>query len=354
MERYIAWLQNHYPEIRSEMTACRHNRGARDVNPYHVEGDCWSHTMMVCKIAQLENVEKTVQIAALLHDIGKPATRTVAETNGHVRFFGHESYSAYRSLGILYRMRDEGMITSDELAEVFALVAMHALPYKTENLRRLFSMFRYNRPRYERLLRLNYCDAVGRFSEKGMLDEERQRRMEKMASNMQETEEKTAGLFTPVLELLVGVSNSGKSTYIEKRKAEGFDGVVISRDALVMTYGGCDTYAACWDALDENTHREIDARLDRDFAQAVKEERSIIVDMTNLGRKSRRRWLSKTPESYHRVATVFLTPLEEIRRRNDAQKPDKHIPSHVIDAMVKRFEYPLYDEVDAIHTVESV
>ena len=90
----IEWFQINYPDMHQALLQCNHNFDEKDLNPYHLESDCWSHTMMVCKIAELSHYEKVVQIAALLHDIGKPASRKINPRNNHVQFFGHENLSA--------------------------------------------------------------------------------------------------------------------------------------------------------------------------------------------------------------------------------------------------------------------
>lgn len=64
--------------------------------------DVFDHT-----IAALRNVKSSdlaVRLAILLHDIGKPATRTVEE-NGRVRFFGHERLGEEMAEQILLRLR---------------------------------------------------------------------------------------------------------------------------------------------------------------------------------------------------------------------------------------------------------
>lgn len=350
MNHIVAWFIRHYPQHCDRMTACSHAAKSGDINPYHIETDCWSHTMMVCKIAEREGAGLAVQIAALLHDIGKPATRQVA-ANGHVRFFGHEAFSAYLSLQILYAMKAEGLIATEQIPEIFALIALHTLPYTLKEPGHFLTKFRHDRNLFEKLLQLGYCDTTGRFAEKGEVGEDRWVKMRAMAEEMSDDPAGAQPLLVPTLELLVGVSNSGKSTYIERRQKEGFDDVVISRDSLVMTHGGCESYAECWDALDQKTHRKIDRLLDNDFMAAAKAGKNIIVDMTNLSRKNRRRWLEKVPADYFRLATIFLTPIETIRSRNEAQRPQKHIPPNVIDSMARRFEYPLYDEVDRIGCV---
>jgi putative nucleotidyltransferase with HDIG domain len=49
-----------------------------------------------------------LRLAALLHDIGKPATRSVVEPGGRVRFLGHEQVGAELCRGIVQRLRIGG------------------------------------------------------------------------------------------------------------------------------------------------------------------------------------------------------------------------------------------------------
>ena len=142
-----------------------HNFDDKDLNPYHLESDCWSHTMMVCKISQIEEYDKVVQISALLHDIGKPSVRRVNPRNNHVQFFGHESVSAYMSIEILKKMIDENMITKEEAIEVFLLIALHSVFHKDKNIVTLFEKFRNHKTLYLHLVDLNKCDNLGRFCE---------------------------------------------------------------------------------------------------------------------------------------------------------------------------------------------
>jgi len=91
---------------------------------YHKEGDVYTHTMMV-----LENSDKTVcgQLAALLHDVGKPATREIID--GKVRFIGHEEVSAYMAKDILDRLKFPSQVR-DQVAKV---IGFHMRPLALVN-----------------------------------------------------------------------------------------------------------------------------------------------------------------------------------------------------------------------------
>lgn len=63
-------------------------------------------------------------LAALLHDIGKPATRTV-EPDGRVRFIGHEQVGAEWAVHRLEALR----FSNDEMEEIEILVRHHMRPH---------------------------------------------------------------------------------------------------------------------------------------------------------------------------------------------------------------------------------
>ncbi len=159
--KLIAWFSNNYPNLKKSMQNCEHGEG--DINPYHIEGDCWSHTMMVCKVAEIKQYEPIVQVAALLHDIGKPASRKINSKNNHVQFFGHEELSANIAKPILKQLVAEGYIVQEELSYIHDLIKYHGLVYKKskKELKEKFKEEFFNH-----LMDLNVCDNLGRFTQK--------------------------------------------------------------------------------------------------------------------------------------------------------------------------------------------
>jgi poly(A) polymerase len=89
--------------------------GLQQTGDYHHK-DVWRHTLQV-----VENTEADLPLrwAAVLHDIAKPNTKSVAD--GEVHFFGHELVGAEIARQVLLRFR-----YSAELVETVAkLVRMH-------------------------------------------------------------------------------------------------------------------------------------------------------------------------------------------------------------------------------------
>lgn len=164
MLELLEWFQTNYPELKQALLHCHHNYNDEETNPFHIEGDCWSHTMMVCKIAQLHNYDRVVQVAALLHDIGKPQSRMINKNNNHVRFFGHEALSAKMAQPLVADLVKREMLNISEAVEVVDLIELHAYLYKEKNLSKIVKTFQGKAELFEHLVELNTCDDLGRFS----------------------------------------------------------------------------------------------------------------------------------------------------------------------------------------------
>lgn len=161
----LNWFQKFYPEHKEALLNCHHNHNSDETNPYHVEGDCWSHTMMVCKIAELKAYDKVVQVSALLHDIGKPSSRKINPKNNHVQFFGHEELSAKLALPLVADLLERGLISADESKEILELILWHGYLYKEQDLQQIQKSFQGKKQLFNHLLELAECDDLGRFSE---------------------------------------------------------------------------------------------------------------------------------------------------------------------------------------------
>jgi poly(A) polymerase len=93
--------------------------GVEQGNYHHL--DVWEHSLLVMQnLPERARKDRTLMLAALLHDVGKPRTRTT-DGEGRTRFFGHEELGATLTEEILRRLR----FSSEEIAEVRTLVRNH-------------------------------------------------------------------------------------------------------------------------------------------------------------------------------------------------------------------------------------
>lgn len=81
------------------------------------KADAWQHTMDVLDLTQPKLMNR---LAALLHDVGKPQTRSVTDT-GDVHFYEHEKVSGKIARNILTRLK----YSTDEVETVVKLVSSH-------------------------------------------------------------------------------------------------------------------------------------------------------------------------------------------------------------------------------------
>lgn len=93
----------------------------------HVK-DAFFHTLMVLeKSCAIKNISKedmlVLRFAALLHDIGKPETKSIS-LEGEVHFYGHQIVGAAKAKRILVNLRFD----KDFVDRVTNLVAMHMSP----------------------------------------------------------------------------------------------------------------------------------------------------------------------------------------------------------------------------------
>jgi len=78
--------------------------GCEQPPEFHPEGDVYVHTMIMLELLN-PAASLDLCLAVLLHDIAKPATRTLDEVTGRPRFNGHDRVGADMATMILRRLR---------------------------------------------------------------------------------------------------------------------------------------------------------------------------------------------------------------------------------------------------------
>jgi poly(A) polymerase len=87
-------LQTLFPEIHAMI-------GVTQPPEFHPEGDVFEHTMLM--LHHMAYPDPLLGWSVLLHDVGKPLTRSV-ELSGRIRFFNHEVKGAEMAREILGKM----------------------------------------------------------------------------------------------------------------------------------------------------------------------------------------------------------------------------------------------------------
>lgn len=157
----------------------------------------------------------------------------------------------------------------------------------------------------------------------------------------------------PVLVVNIGLPCSGKSTYTQKHY-KNF--TIISRDDIIEKFAAQEgmTYSEYFKFLDAEGHKKIDAIFDEKFLKALQSNKNIVIDKTNLSKKSRNILLSRSKliKNYYKIANVFLVPMNTLLKRNEERKKTgKDISLEVFEKMQKSFIMPDLREFDEINTI---
>jgi hypothetical protein len=126
--------------------------------------------------------------------------------------------------------------------------------------------------------------------------------------------------------------------------------VVISRDNLVVAAGekrGLN-YSESFKFLRDNRDvevSEVSVVLDKTYKEARKAKKDVIIDMTNMSKKSRRKWINEF-KGYRIQCKLFVTGFEALVACNKKRgnETGKYISKGILLDMCKRFSLPMYSE----------
>lgn len=280
---------------------------------YHQEGSVWTHSLMVTAYVKALHPDNLVlQLAALLHDCGKPLAKVVDSLSGKTSFSGHEGLSVMLATDVLKSLD----LTMQQKLDVLKVISLHGT-----NVTQLLDI------PYLQMFRK--ADQQGRlyFGEKGQHSDYPERRFITPALTS-----------THTVTLLVGLPCSGKSTYANSYPT------VLSRDNLLtytypdMTYNEAYTYVHS----DSARLQIFNKAFDKLITQRAREQRDLVIDMTNLSLKSRRSMMQRFPHAQFKCV-VFLPPFTQIIARNTT-RPGKSIPFDTLISMSKSFVMPVKQE----------
>ncbi|MDA3872437.1 MAG: CCA tRNA nucleotidyltransferase [Kiritimatiellae bacterium] len=119
---------------------------------FHPEGDVWTHTLLM--LNELTDPSPELALAVLLHDIGKPATRT--EEAGRIRFQGHAQVGAEMAEAWMRRMK----FSKKQIQTVTGLVHRHMDMMNVPNMRKATLRKIVSRNIFEDELELHRVDCL--------------------------------------------------------------------------------------------------------------------------------------------------------------------------------------------------
>jgi hypothetical protein len=261
--------------------------------------------MMVSKLSSLADTGKAVEIASLLHDIGKPASRRINPRNSFVNFAHHSSVGAFISIPILEEMISDGILVEKDAKRVFELIALHTLLHTDRSREELLKMFSHDMNLFEDLVTLNKYDALGSFSTMHTWDKN--------------IESELYGLCR---------DGDGQSSHEEKRGYPHLR-VVLGVDSLAMgvvsaKYGNRVLFTSYRDVLDE-------------IVTSLKNGEDIVLVDDSIGRASK--YIDEIEIECTKTAIV-VTSVGEVEK--------KIYPSGEFMKKMRNYRHPLGDRYDRI------
>lgn len=344
-----------------------HNYDEFNLNPYHIEGDIHTHTMMVLRKAEEMECNKLVLIAALLHDIGKPDTferkgkvnvyqkikafftGEKLDTRKRISFFMHEPYSAYKSLGFMNRIPD---LSKEDKIHIFKLISLHTDLFRLseKNMKKYVEKYMHQPQLVRDLISLGEADALGRIVDETVSPQKGAvAKMKELGAELVKRVdvEKVELEKKPEAIILIGLPLSGKSTYV--KKINGYK--VLSRDKKIMEVANSTNYNKAYKLADRKL---VNTQFQEEIQSSIKSQENLVFDLTNMSRKRRKKLCNNLKQNkYKTTARVLLVDLEETEKRNKirSKKENKSISKKVIEDFIKSFYPPLYDDFDEIEYI---
>jgi len=349
---YLDYFLTNFPDLAESMEKCSHHYDKYNLNPYHLEGSVFTHTLLVHNEA---GDLRDIQIETLLHDIGKMYAREEDHITKRVKFYGHEGISFFLSIEILAKMINDDIINKKEAESILHTISIHGKFYdlldedKIIDKRKL-NLFNNDYSLFSLTMSQLVCDNNGRFSNNKKRIEFRDffakqlneiNHNELLRSKVEEYKDKKAVF-------LVGLPCSGKTFSIAPGTPVS---LILSRDDIITEMYPDKSYN---EAFKLHNGDEVDKLFNLKFEEAIQQDISFIVDKTNLSRKSRMSLINRIPKSYHKKAYIFATGFDSIIERNNIRKEEgKFINNDVYMQMMKSFSIPTLEEFDSIEWIWS-
>ncbi len=151
------------------------------------------------------------------------------------------------------------------------------------------------------------------------------------------------------LHVLIGAPGAGKSTFAKNMKVENPDIVILNLDSLRAEFGtGEEDQSVNQQAYDAMIYR---------LYRALEENKSIVVDATNMDRQTRKRFV-KIGKKHNAtlIAHVLIVPREVLIERNRirGENGGRNVGEGVIDMMLNKYFPPtLEDGFDKVNFIDN-
>lgn len=142
------------------------------------------------------------------------------------------------------------------------------------------------------------------------------------------------------LYMMVGLSGSGKSTWIKENINTAF---IYSTDKYIEDKA--TSLGSSYSDIFKDTYKEAEEYMNGQLEKSIYMYRDVVWDQTNLTVKSRASKLSKFPQDYKKICVLFDNfDVDFLYDRMVEKRPEKIIPYHVLVNMAKSFQMPTLEE----------
>jgi len=354
----IETFQLNFPELVQQMKDTSHHYNNFHLNPYHLEGDIWSHTLMTYNYSFDENLHsdfvdlELLNWVTLLHDIGKCYTRKEedGDKGKKTTFYGHAGLSYHLAISILEFTR----FNQEQKRLILEAISLHhsfmdLLNPKIDDKSFVKKMrrFKNNRWLFELLLAQMKCDSLGRIMKDRQSTYWELEHLHRKFKQWDWDEYIVKPNDSPTCIILCGVPNSGKSSLIKHAFSKGWlhkDTTIISSDNIIEEIGKGEDYNEKFSSVNFG---DVEKIMENRFMECLRENKTFIIDRTNVSVKSRRKFLGRLKKNYITEAWVLPTSYSTCLNRNKIRK-GKVLPQWVIEEKMQGWVVPLYDDFDNI------
>ncbi len=353
----VQWFKRNYPELVKKMKEISHDLSHEEQSPYHSEGDIYTHTLMVYNNIEDEN-DIELELAALLHDIGKPFTQVDKGRNSQYSFTFHENISVFMSIDILNKFEQDFGIELNKEKILYA-IGHHQMLHKIGSFEnnefsiseeeRIFlnKVFGDKKEIFDFMVKLGKADSLGRISNDRMNSKKRydffESRFVLYKYHNEDNNKK------PKAYVLSGLPTAGKTEFSLQKIKENPEIIYLSIDNIMkeLFAKGHEDYNMYYSKANSEEARNV---LFERLKEAVKERKDIIVDNTNLDPLVRNRNADIIPDKYYDKQSIsFLIGEKDLKERNLKRKNEGKFISEVnLWSMAKKFELPTTEHFHSI------
>jgi len=370
-------FQKWNPLLIEKMKNCTHHEGD-NINPYHMEGDVWSHTCMAYNHflsivpEKITFKEFCVGIAILCHDIGKVFTREVKE-NGHTCFYSHSFASVQYAIDFINHLKreyniEDRFIYNQMIYYVTTAVSNH-IDFFRCTLQNQWLYVNCNEELFYISLMLMFCDFHGRIStyEKFIVNNDEFQKtyynhlLDVYANWPEDNYMEILFLeynllqdnkdYVPHIIFLCGLPASGKDYYLKRiNKLEdsvSYDEIrieVFKSENSVEGLTEKQIYDLAFEYCNENKV-DLNSHVKKKVDEMVTKGKKVIyINNTNLKRKYRKSIMNLLGKNKYNFSAKFIfRELDDIRHSN-VRRDCKEVPYDVIKRMSHNIQIPTRQE----------